>query len=368
MRIDLHTHILPRTWPSWTQRSGYAGWIELAHERPGCARMTQTTSVDGSTPPRVFREICENCWDPTVRLAEMTNAGVTTQVLSTVPVMFNHWAKAADARDLHRLLNDHIAEICRVHAEPGVPPFIGLGVVPMQDADMACAELDRCVRDLGMAGLQIGTNVGGANLDDARVQQVLAHAQSLDAAVFVHPWDMLCPERTEKYWLRWLIGMPTETAIAVASMIFSGSFDMLPRLRMCFAHAGGPVPSLLGRFEHGHACRPDLVAIDNPTPPSRYLAHRDDRGVEAPARFWVDSLTHDPAILREALRVFGEARVALGSDYPFPLGEEKPGAMIDGMEDLAAAVKERLLFKNALEFLGGQPAEISEAAKRQTTK
>jgi aminocarboxymuconate-semialdehyde decarboxylase len=158
---------------------------------------------------------------------------------------------------------------------------------------------------------------------------------------------MLEPKRLDKYWLKWLVGMPTETAIAVATLIFSGTFDRLPRLRVCFAHGGGSLPAILGRLEHGHAARPDLVAVDNPLRPSQYV-----RNGATPARFWVDSLTHDPDALRRLIALMGSERVALGSDYPFPLGEDRAGEMVEGMNDLSADARANVLSGAARSFLG----------------
>lgn len=349
MKIDLHTHILPRDWPSWTQRSGYAGWIELAHHKPGCARMCRTRSTDGSTPPEFFREIGANCWDPAVRLEEMAASGVTSQALSTVPVMFSYWAKPQDANDLARLLNDHLAGVCAAAPtrKAGVRAFIGLGTLPMQSPDLACRELERCIQELGLAGVQLGTNVNGAYLNDPAIVQVLTHAERLGAAVFIHPWDMYGQEKIRQYWGPWLVGMPAETCAAIASYIFGGVIEKTPRLRICFAHGGGSFPGTVGRLQHGHACRPDLVAVDNPTPPREYLA-REGR----PARFWVDSLVHEEGALRLLRSLFGSERIALGSDYPFPLGEDQPGHLIESMPDLSAGEREWLLWRSAAAFLG----------------
>lgn len=350
LKVDLHTHILPETWPSWTRRSGYAGWIELEHHAPGCARMLRTEPGGGR---KFFREVGANCWDPRVRLAEMDSAGVATQVLSTVPAMFSYWAKAQDAHDLARLLNDHVAGICRDASRAGdLPRFLGLCTLPMQDPALACRELERCVRELGLAGVQIGTNVNGANLDDPAIVEVLACAEQLNACVFVHPWDMVQfdsagRDRMPRYWLPWLVGMPAETCIALCSVLFGGVLERLPLLRIGFAHGGGSFVGTVGRIEHGHACRPDLVAVNNPSPPSHALARAD-----RPARFYVDSLVHDAGTLREAIRLFGVERVALGSDYPFPLGETAPGALIESMPELGEAERARLLRGTALEFLG----------------
>src|SRR5205809_2269585 len=344
MKIDIHTHILPRDWPDLDAKYGYPGFVRLDHYKPCCARMM--------IGERVFREITENVWDPKRRIEEMECAGVSMQVLSTVPVMFSYWAKPADTLDLSQRLNDHIAKLVRDHPEQ----FAGLGTIPMQDPDLAAGELERCVRELGLRGAQIGTHVDAnpqsgridtLNLDNASLQPVWSAAEELGAAIFVHPWDMLGKERMSKYWLPWLAGMPADACLAIGSMIFGGVFERFPNLRVAFAHGGGAFPFTIGRIEHAFHVRPDLVATDNQTNPRKYLATD-----EAPASFYVDSLVHDADALRLLLKLFGAERVALGSDYPFPLGEAEPGKLIESMGELSAKDKAQLLSETAREFLG----------------
>jgi len=328
LKIDIHTHILPPDWPDLQERYGYGGWVQLERHGTGCAHMT----LDGS----FFRSVEENCWEPATRLTDCAAHGVNVQVLSTVPIMFSYWARPADTLDLAKLLNDHIAGVCAAHPTR----FVGLGTVPMQDPDVASRELERCVRDLGLAGIEIGSHVNGMNLDHPKVFPVLEAAESLGAAIFVHPWEMLGRERMDKYWLPWLVGMPAETSLSICSMIFGGVFERLPRLRIAFAHGGGAFPATLGRIEHGFKVRPDLCAVDNEHNPRDYLG-----------RFYVDSLVHDAAMLHYMIGLMGAEAIALGSDYPFPLGEQVPGALIESM-DLDAAIRDRLLAGTALEWLG----------------
>lgn len=349
MKIDLHTHILPREWPDLDKKYGYTGFLRLEHHKPCCARMMKGD--------KFFREIGDNAWDPRRRIEECDRAGVSMQVLSTVPVMFSYWARPADALDLSRRLNDHIAGVVRDHPTR----FAGLATLPLQDPDLAARELERCVGELGLRGAQIGSHVDAnehctgtdcRNLDDSSLNVLWSAAERLGAAIFVHPWDMLGKKRMAKYWLPWLVGMPAETTLAMCSMIFSGVFDRFPKLRVAFAHGGGSFPFTIGRIEHGFHVRPDLVAVDNQTNPRRYLAHEDDHGGVAPARFYVDSLVHDPDALKLLCKLFGTQRVALGSDYPFPLGEARPGQLIESMADFSAEEKAQMLAGTAREFLG----------------
>ncbi|MGI8431412.1 MAG: amidohydrolase family protein [Chthoniobacterales bacterium] len=347
MKIDLHTHILPREWPDLDARYGYGGFVRLEHHRPCCARMM--------IGDRFFREIGDNVWDPPRRIEECDAAGVSLQVLSTVPVMFSYWAKPADTLDLARRLNDHIADVVRAFPTR----FAGLGTIPLQDPELAAEELRRCVQELGLRGVEIGSHVDenihlarpALNLDDRSLDPVWSAAEQTNAAIFVHPWDMVGKERMPKYWLPWLVGMPAETALAVCSMMFGGVFDRFPRLRVAFAHGGGAFPFTAGRIEHGFAVRPDLCAVDSRTAPRSYLAHENAEGGIVPARFYVDSLVHDPEALRLLLKLFGANRVALGSDYPFPLGEERPGALVEAMTDLTAPERSSVLAETCREFL-----------------
>lgn len=328
LKIDIHTHILPPEWPDLREKYGYGGWVQLKHGATGCSHMT----LDGN----FFRAVEPNCWDAEIRTRECDEHGVHVQVLSTVPILFSYWAKPKDTLDLSMLLNDHIARTAADHPDR----FVGLGTVPMQDPDLGVRELERCVQELGLSGIEIGTHVNGMNLDHPQLFPILEAAQDLGAAVFVHPWEMMGRERMEKYWLPWLVGMPAETSLSICSMIFGGVLERLPRLQVCFAHGGGAFPATLGRIEHGFNVRPDLCAVDNEKNPRDYLG-----------KFYVDSLVHDPGMLQYMIRQMGANSIALGSDYPFPLGEQAPGEMIESM-DLDPRVTERLLSGTALEWLG----------------
>ena len=327
MKIDIHTHIMPDKMPNWVQKFGYGEFIHLEH------RNCKACMMKGD---KLFREVESNCFDATERLKEMDETTVTMQVLSTIPVLFNYWAKPKDGLETSRFFNDHIAETVTNNDKR----FLGIGTVPLQDVEIAIREMERCITELKMPGLQIGSNINGENLGDEKFFPFYKRAEELGCALFVHPWEMMGENQIQKYWLPWLVGMPAETSRAICSLIFGGVMEVFPALRIAFAHGGGSFPLTIGRIEHGYNVRPDLVAIDNAINPRDYIG-----------KFWIDSLVHDPLAMKYIVDVMGEDKICLGSDYPFPLGEQHPGKLIEEM-NFNNDLKEKLLFKNAQAWLG----------------
>lgn len=328
MKIDIHTHIMPKKIPNWYAKFGYGDFIRLEHHKPCCANM-----IKGD---KMFRAIESNCWDAPTRIKEMDKTTVDIQVLSTIPVLFNYWAKPEHGLETSRFFNDHIAQCVCEHPHR----FEGLGTIPLQNIDLAIKELIRCKEELKLPGVEIGSNINGKNLSDPYFAPFWEACQALDMAIFVHPWEMMGEDDMTKYWLPWLVGMPAETSRAICSFIFGGVFKRYPNLRVAFAHGGGSFPATIGRINHGFEVRPDLCAIDNDILPSKYIG-----------KFWIDALVHDPQALKFIIDVMGEDTICMGSDYPFPLGEHHPGKLIE-TEITQQALKDKLLFQNAQRWLG----------------
>ena len=318
---------MPEKIPNWFEKFGYGEFIHLDHHKPCCARMMKGD--------KFFREIESNCWEPKDRIIDMSATDVDIQVLSTIPVLFNYWAKPAEGLETSRFFNDHICSCVTNHPDK----FIGLGTVPLQDIDMAIKEMERCVKELKMPGIEIGSNINQLNLSDEKFDPFWEAAQDLNCSIFIHPWEMMGENEMMKYWLPWLVGMPAETARAICSLIFGGVMEKYPNLKFEFAHGGGSFPATVGRVEHGWKVRPDLCAIDNPINPRDYLG-----------KFWVDSLVHDEVSFDVLLKTVGEDKICVGSDYPFPLGEHRPGELVESM-DIPIETKQKMMFENAMNWL-----------------
>ena len=200
--------------------------------------------------------------------------------------------------------------------------------------------MERCVEQLGLRGVQIGSHINDWNLDAPELNAFFEAAQDLNAAILVHPWDMMGAESMPKYWLPWLVGMPAEQSRAACCLIFGGVLERFPKLRVCLAHGGGSFPYSIGRIEHGFRMRPDLVATDNPRNPREYLK-----------QLYFDTCVHDQRALQYLIDTVGSSQVMLGTDYPFPLGEQSPGACIDALS-LSSEAAGRLCHGTALEWLG----------------
>jgi aminocarboxymuconate-semialdehyde decarboxylase len=326
--IDVHTHLVPKGWPDLRSEIGGGDdwpWLRIDSEREAMIMLGELE----------FRAIESVCWDAHARIADMDSDGVDLQVVSPTPVFFNYERPADQGIKIARIFNDLNLE-CAAHDR--LVPFCQ---VPLQDADAACEELDRCLA-AGHAGVEIGNHVGDSDLDDPRIVEFLRHCATVDAPVLVHPWDMPTGPRHDRWMGRWLAGMPAETHLSLLSMILGGVFDDVPEsLRLCFAHGGGSFAFWLGRLDNAWHRRGDVVRGRSLHPPSQYVD-----------RVFVDSVVFDPAPLRLLVDTLGEDQVMVGSDYPYPLGERPAGNVVRTAEFLTDDQREKLLSRNALRFLG----------------
>jgi aminocarboxymuconate-semialdehyde decarboxylase len=340
--VDIHTHFLPRTWPDLAARFGTPDWPWMRHTGAGKAMLMLGAQE--------FRPVSAACWDADVRLEAMDRDDVDVQIMCATPVLFCYQRPAAQALEVARIFNDAAREICARDPRR----LKSLCQVPLQDTERACRELSRAMAD-GHAGVHIGNHVGARDINDEQIITFLQHCAAEGAAVFVHPWDMMAPERMGKYQLPWLVAMPAETQLSILWLILSGAFERLPRsLKLCFAHGGGSFPYLLGRVDNAWRNR-DIVREDCPRLPSSYVD-----------RFYVDAAVFSGDALTFLVKTMGEERVMLGSDFPFPLGEQQVGSLIRSHTGLPAATRERLLHTNARHFFGLDEVRAGSHIRRRS--
>jgi aminocarboxymuconate-semialdehyde decarboxylase len=324
--IDIHSHHVPRGWPDLTADAGPdALWLRVESEAEAMIML-------GS---REFRRIGANSWDAATRLSDMDADGVGIQVVSPTPVFFQYGLPGPEAERVCRVFNDLALEV----VAPAPERLLPFCQVPLQDADAACREVERCVAN-GHRGVEIGNHVGDLDLDSEGVVTFLQHCASLGIPVFVHPWDMPSSPRSNRWMAQWLTGMPAETHLSILALILGGVFDRIDeRLRICFAHGGGSFPFWLGRVENAWHRRNDVVGTSE-HPPSHYLD-----------RFHVDSVVFDERALRLLVDTVGVERVMVGSDYPYPLGERPVGAVVRRSDFLTDTDRDLVLRGNAVRFL-----------------
>ncbi|SFC21580.1 MULTISPECIES: amidohydrolase family protein [Bacillaceae] len=332
MRIDFHTHIIPFDLPNFFEKYGHERWPIL---QPTCS-----CGANIMVAGKVFREVTDQVWSPEKRIEDMNNEDVTMQVLSPIPVTFSYWAPASVALEMAQIQNDFIANTVKKNPSK----FIGLGTVPMQNAEIAIQEMDRCIHTLGLSGLEIGTNVNGTNLDSDEFSPFFEMAEKWNVPLFIHPWETLAKDRTPDHNFMYTVGMPSETALAAASLTFGGVIEKYPKLKICFAHGGGSFPFILPRLDQGWKVWPHLRKTAYP--PSHYVNN-----------FYFDSLHYDPINIQFLINRFGYDKIVMGSDYPFLLRETPPGRVINQM-DINKEMKEAILGKNALKFLNIKEADL----------
>ncbi|WP_066072102.1 amidohydrolase family protein [Neobacillus soli] len=335
MRVDFHTHIIPKDIPNFAGKFGGERWPTL--------EKTCSCGANIMVAGKVFREVTDQVWDPEKRIKDMDEEGVDIQVLSPIPVTFSYWAEPEAAEEMARIQNDFIAETVNKYPDR----FIGLGTVPLQDVEVSIREMDRCMHELGLKGIEIGTNINGQNLDDPAFTKFFEMAEKWEVPLFVHPWETLGRERMPRHNFMYTVGMPSETALAAASLICGGVIEKFPGLKVCFAHGGGSFPYILPRLDQGWKVWPHLRVINKP--PSYYAKN-----------FYFDSLNYDPLNIKYLVDRFGHEKIVMGSDYPFLLREIPPGEVVDQTVELTEEQKQDILGRNALAFLN---VEIKEEVK-----
>ena len=275
--------------------------------------------------------------DIATRLADMDRTNIDIQVVSTAPAQYYYYAEAGFGLELARGINDRLAEIVASHPKR----FVGLGTVPLQDSKLATRELERCVKKLGLRGVEIGTNVNGTDLADPRLklERFFAKAQELDVVLFMHPMGFTQGERLTDYYFNNIIGNPLESTLAVSHLIFGGVLDRYPKLKFCVAHGGGYLAHYHARMDHGWKARPD-AQVQLKKKPSSYLK-----------KFYFDTITFDAGLLANLIDRVGAGQVMLGSDYPYDMGVDDPVSQVTALQSLSESDRRRILGGNAARLL-----------------
>jgi len=326
--IDVHAHLLPRSAIAAAENG--EAWFGSEIERDDLGRPVVVTGERREgMGGKAHYEAIER------RLERMDEMGVDVQVLSLNPIFFRHYLDPDNAVEASRSVNDEIAGFI----ERWPTRFAGYGALPMQDPGRAIAELERVMAIDGMIGACVGTHVDGANWDEPHLFPVLEAAQELGALVFFHPSDRRLEAHLPRYHLHNSIANPTETTIAIASIIHGGIVDRLPDLQMLFAHGGGYACCGAARFDHGYTVRAEAREHASMLP-SEYLS-----------RLWYDSLVHDHGMFRRLIDVVGINRVMLGTDFPADMGQPDPVDWIE-RSDLTRDERIAVLGANAAALLG----------------
>ena len=325
--IDIHSHIVPEKFPAYTGVGRNVPWPSMAPAHACHAHVM----IEG----KVYRTVHQSCWRSEDRIKDMDQGSIGMQCLSPMPELLSYWLPSADAQVLVRYLNDQIAEMVTGHPAR----FMGLGAVPLQDLDLALAELDYVVNVLKFPGVEIASHVNGDSIGDARFEPFFAAVEKLGAAVFVHALRPAGQDRIVGGVAEQVICFPGDIGLAAASMITGGMAERHPKLRIAFSHGGGVFSFLVPRMTRAREVTPKLKETI-PQAPSVYAK-----------RFYYDSIVFDPRALGHIIASFGASQIVVGSYYPFALGDPDPVGTID-IAGLDSAIVRAIVHENAERFLG----------------
>ncbi|HZB83808.1 MAG TPA: amidohydrolase family protein [Rubrobacteraceae bacterium] len=324
--IDVHSHIIPTS------------VVEAITNNPAVfsARVEDEDNSKHVVHEQGFSyPLFDEFVDPEAKVRAMDRKGLDVSVLSPPPTFFYYGADAVQGANIARLINDGIAEFVSTNSER----FRGMATVPMQEPDAAIAELERVVSTYGFQAVEVGTSVEDTQLADKRYRPFLERVAELNVLVLTHPYYVGAMRGLEDYYLTNLIGNPYDSTLMVANLMFGGTLDELPNLKLCVVHAGGFAPYQIGRFEHGYQVRPESRAKARTSP--LHLMHR----------LYFDTITFNPKALRYLIDLVGEDNIVLGSDAPFDMADEAPLTSLESVPYLTNKEREAILSKTARKLL-----------------
>ena len=328
LKVDIHCHYLNRD-----------AAAKLAHLNPSqyepsvkfASQLTREVNV------KQMQDRAPKLSTIEVRIADMDRMGIDIQAVCPAPQQTYYWTEPGLGLEVSRMINDRLAQIVATWPDR----FVALGTVPLQNVGLAVAELERCVKQLRLRGVEINPNVAGRELTDPslNLDRFFAKARELDIVIFMHPIGFTQGERLMDHYLNNLIGNPLDTTVGTSHLIFGGVMERHPGLKIVLPHAGGFLGHYWARMDHGWRARPDCRTIIKKAPTS-YLK-----------KFYFDTITFDPEMLRNLIDKFGAAQVLLGTDYPFDMGEEDPVGLINSVPRLSAADKQEIMGETAARLL-----------------
>jgi aminocarboxymuconate-semialdehyde decarboxylase len=328
LRVDIHCHYL-----------NPEAQAKVAHLNPAERDYSYAYSnaLSREVNAKQMRDRAPQLSSIETRIRDMDRMGIDVQAISPAPAQTYYWTEPGLGADLARTVNDRLAEI--VAAWPD--RFVALGTVPLQDAGLALAELERCVKTLGLRGVEINPSVNGMELSDPRLnlERFFARVAELGVVIFMHPVGFTHGERLMNHYFNNVIGNPLETTVAVSHLIFDGVMERHPKLKIILPHGGGYLAHYWARMDHAHRARPDCRTVIKKAP-SHYLK-----------KFYFDTITFDPAMLRQMVDQYGAGHVLLGTDYPYDMAEVDPLRLIGSVPKLTREAKERIQGGNAVRML-----------------
>jgi aminocarboxymuconate-semialdehyde decarboxylase len=321
-----HTHVVPENFPAYAGTHGDVPWPSMAPAH-ACHRHVM---ISGKT----YRTVSDGSWSVPRRIEAMGAARIGRQALSPMPELLSYWLPAEDARVLLRYINDTIAGMVAEAPQR----FVGLGAIPLQDMDMALAELEYVKKSLGFAGVEIASHVAGISIGDARFEPFFAEAERMGAAIFVHALRPAGQDRIVGPLSEQAVAFPGDIGLAAAAIITGGIAARHPGLRIAFSHGGGALSMMLPRLAHAWRMSPKALET-MPESPEVYAR-----------RFFYDSIVFDPQLIHLLIRSYGTSQIVIGSDYPFAMGDSDPLATL-ARAQLDAGTLAALTHGNALRFL-----------------